>query len=260
MTRILLTLTTSLVLLASAAAADPAASKQATAPAAKVTRTPASSGAIRGTVLFEGEAPDRPLLERDSDPYCQKTPRLAEDVVVTKGKLKDVLVRIKTGTLPALQAAPPASPSTPGPALLVQKECMYSPRVQGLVVGQTLAVRNSDGTFHNVRGTVAGKPLWNQPQPAKAKDLALAVPPTPGDVIEVQCDVHPWMHAYAVVQDSPYFAVTGTDGVFAITGLPPGTYTLEAWHPTLGSKSMTVKVGTGKKGAVTARFSYKATE
>ena len=69
--------------------------------------------------------------------------------------------------------------------------------------------------------------------------------------------VHPWMHAYAVVHDHPFFAVTGTDGVFSITGVPQGTYTLEAWHPTLGAKSMQVKIGVGAKGAITARFSYK---
>jgi hypothetical protein len=65
------------------------------------------------------------------------------------------------------------------------------------------------------------------------------------------------MHAFAVVQDHPFFAVTGTDGVFSITGVPQGAYTLEAWHPTLGAKSMSVKIGVGAKGAITARFSYK---
>jgi hypothetical protein len=68
------------------------------------------------------------------------------------------------------------------------------------------------------------------------------------------------MHAYAVVQDHPFFAVTRDDGTFEIKGLPPGSYTLEAWHPTLGAKSMKVQIGKGKKGAVSARFSYKRDE
>lgn len=208
-------------------------------------------GSIKGTVIFEGEAPARDKLERDSDPYCAKTEKLAEDVIVTKGKLKDVLVRIQNGR--AGKHAPPAAP-----AVIDQQGCMYTPRVVGIVAGQKLAVRNSDGTFHNVRGHVAGKPLWNKPHPKGAGPLALDASPKPGDVVTIVCDVHPWMKSFAVVQDHPFFAVTGEDGSFEIKGLAPGTYTLEAWHPTLGAKSLQVKIGTGPKASVTARVSYKA--
>ena len=68
---------------------------------------------------------------------------------------------------------------------------------------------------------------------------------------------HPWMHAYAVVQDHPFFAVTGDDGTFEIKGLAVGTYTLEAWHPTLGIRTLEIKIGKGARGNVSARFSYK---
>jgi len=210
----------------------------------------AATGSIKGTVIFEGEAPDRKPLLRDTDPYCQQTPKLSEDVIVTKGKLRDVLVRIKNGT--GGKHAAPAQP-----AVLDQKECMYRPRVIGLVAGQKLVARNSDGTFHNVHAMLNGKLLWNKPQAARAADLSLEAAAQPGDVIEIVCDVHPWMRAYAVVQDHPYFAVTGDDGAFELTGLLPGTYTLEAWHPKLGAQSMTVKIGAGPKGNVTARLTYK---
>lgn len=212
----------------------------------------AAAGRIQGTVLFEGEPPARAPLARSGDSYCAKVAKLADDVVVTRGKLKDVLVRVQNGA-----GGTHAAPATP--VLLDQKDCMYTPRVVGVMAGQQLAVRNSDGTFHNVRGTVSGKQLFNQPQPAKAADLAVDTAPA-GSVLDVVCDVHPWMHAYAVVQDHPYFAVTGETGEFSISGLAPGSYTLEAWHPTLGTKTLQVKVGTGKKAAITARFSYKANE
>lgn len=212
--------------------------------------TPA--GTIKGTVIFEGEAPDRKPLERRADPFCAKTERLSEDVIVTKGKLKDVLVRVQNGAA-GKHAAPAAA------AVIDQRECMYTPHVVGVVAGQKLLVRNSDGTFHNVHGRVSGKDLWNKPHAAQDPDLTLETAKA-GDVVEIRCDVHPWMHAYAVVQDHPYFVVTGEDGAFEIKGLAPGTYTLEAWHPSLGTKSMTVKIGTGPKAAVTARFSYKQNE
>lgn len=210
----------------------------------------AHAGSIKGTVIFEGEPPDRKPLLRDSDPYCQKTPRASEDVVVTKGRLKDVLVRIKNGT-----GGKHAAPATP--VVLDQKECMYTPRVVGVIAGQKVVARNSDGTFHNVHGTLAGKLLWNKPQAKGAAELSLDLGAKPGDVVDIVCDVHPWMHAYAVVNDHPYFAVTAEDGAFELKGLAAGTYTLEAWHPSLGAKSMTVKVGAGAKANITARFAYQ---
>ena len=219
---------------------------------APVAHADAPVGTIKGTVLFEGEPPERATLDRKSDPYCVKQADTAttDDVVVTKGKLAGVLVRIKNGSA-GTHAAPTA------PAVLDQKGCAYAPHVIGILAGQKIAVRNSDGTMHNVHGTLKGKDLLNKMQAAKAADLTVESSATADDIIELACGVHPWMHAYAVVQDHPYFAVTGTDGVFKLTGMAPGTYTLEAWHPTLGSKSMTVKVGTGPKATITARFSYK---
>lgn len=213
----------------------------------------ANAGSIKGTVLFEGEPPAQETLERDSDPKCSKN-KADEAVVVTKGKLRDVVVRIKNGTVG--KHTPPAQP-----VLLDQKDCMYTPRVVGIVAGQKLQVRNSDNTFHNVWGQVANKDVFNKPQGPKAADLSLD-PSTakPDDVVELKCGAHGWMHAYVAVQDHPFFAVTGSDGTFEIKGLAKGKYTLEAWHPTLGTKSMAVEIGKAKRADVTARFSYKANE
>ena len=213
----------------------------------------AHAGSIKGTVLFEGEPPAQATLQRDSDPKCSKG-RADEAVVVTKGKLRDVLVRIKNGS-----TGKHAAPATP--VVLDQQDCMYTPRVVGIVAGQKLLVRNSDRTFHNVWGRVAGKDVFNKPQAPKAADLRLDPSAAKaGAVVELTCGVHDWMHAYVAVQDHPFFAVTHADGTFEIQGLPQGTYTLEAWHPTLGTKSMKVVIGKGKRADVTARFSYKRNE
>jgi hypothetical protein len=211
------------------------------------------TGSVKGTVIFEGEPPERQKLRRETDPLCAKVERLSEDVVVTGGKLKDVIVRVKNGALLPKVAVPP-------PAVIDQKDCMYTPRVIGVVAGQKIAVRNSDPAFHNVHGAIAGKLLWNKPASPKDPDLVLETSASGGDVIDVTCDVHPWMHAYAVVHDHAAFAVTDEHGAFEIKGLPPGSYTLEAWHPVLGTRTLDVKIGGGAKSAVTARISYKRSE
>ena len=209
------------------------------------------TGVVKGTVIFEGEAPERTHLKRDTDPVCAKIDKLSEDVIVTKGKLKDVLVRVKSGG--------PKPAASPPPAVIDQKECMYTPRVIGLVPGQKIMVKNGDATFHNVHGTIAGKLAWNKP--SSPGDAALTLDGAKaGEVIDVVCDVHPWMHAYAVVSDTAAFAVTGEDGTFELNGLEPGNYTLEAYHPTLGTKQLDVIIGKGKKGTITARISYKRNE
>jgi hypothetical protein len=213
----------------------------------------AFGGSIKGTVLFEGEPPVQETLKRDSEPKCSKN-KTDEAVVVAKGKLRDVLVRIKNGT-----AGKHTAPATA--ALIDQKDCMYTPRVIGIVAGQKLQARNSDNTFHNVWGQVANKDVFNKPQGPKAADLTLDPSSAkPDDVIELKCGAHGWMHAYVAVQDHPFFAVTSSDGKFEIKNLPQGTYELEAWHPTLGKKSMKVVIGKGKRADVTARFSYKREE
>jgi plastocyanin len=210
---------------------------------------PPAPGKVTGTVIFEGVPPVRKPLVRDADPYCNKGEALAEDVIVSpKGRLKDVFVRLKN---------PPPGATTPPAVVLDQKDCTYTPRVVAVAPGAKLAVRNSDGTFHNVNGSISGKQLWNKPMAAKDPDLALPTSPKPGDLIEIVCNVHPWMRAYAVVIDHAYFGITGEDGTFTIPNLPAGTYTLEAWHAKLGTRTLEIKIGSGAKATAPARISYK---
>lgn len=206
-----------------------------------------ATGTIAGAVIWKGDAPAARTVDRSSDPVCAATARSAEDVMVAKGKLRDVLVRIAVGGAPAA-AAPEA------PAVIVQRECMYAPRVIGIVAGQKVEVQNADATFHNVRGNLATKVLWNLGQPAATPAIVRENLGKPGDIVSLHCDVHPWMASWVAISDHPYFAVTGADGAFALKDVPPGSYTVEAWHPTLGLRTAKVKVKKGKTAKATFTF------
>ena len=72
----------------------------------------------------------------------------------------------------------------------------------------------------------------------------------------VLCNVHPWMRAWIFVFDHPYYAVTSRTGKFELKNLPPGTYTIEAWHETYRARDQTVTIGAKESKAIS--FSFKA--
>jgi plastocyanin len=124
---------------------------------------------------------------------------------------------------------------------LDQKDCQYEPRVIALRVGQKLDILNSDATFHNVKTNSKSNENFNLAMPSK-NDRITKVFSQPELFIESECSVHPWMSASIAVMDHPFFSVTDETGEFTLRNLPPGTYSIEAWHEVLGTQRATVTV------------------
>ena len=211
----------------------------------------AAGSTLKGTVVLKGKAPARKELNMKSDPFCAKQPaQQDEEVVAGKGgALKNVVVRIAKGLTGTF-------PTPPEEVVMDQAGCAYKPHVTVAQAGQTVTIKNSDQTLHNVHTYKGPSTLFNQAQlfgtpPIKKKA------PSAGDVIKFKCDVHPWMTGYLVVTDSPFFAVTGADGAFSIPNLPPGEYTVEAWHEKLGTKQAKVTVAAGKPAELKIELAAK---
>jgi len=80
---------------------------------------------------------------------------------------------------------------------------------------------------------------------------------TPG-VVKIVCEVHPWMSAYIVVSDHPYYAVTDVYGDYLIVDIPAGSYRLKVWHETLGVQEKPVEIKAGGSHTVDFVLSSKS--
>jgi len=204
---------------------------------------PGPTGTIAGTVKLTGTPPEMPALQRGSDAVCAAKEMRAETVLVgPDGGLQNALARVEPGAVPGWVPS--------APVVVDQVDCMYRPRVQGGVRGQTLEVRNSDRTTHNVNARRLPwgerrdtETIFNLGQPAGSP--ALTGPIRDQDVLKLKCDAHGWMQGYVVVSDNPYFATTGQDGRFTIEKAPVGSYTVQVWHELYGVKTQKVTVKEG---------------
>jgi plastocyanin len=212
-----------------------------------------TAGIVQGAISLDGVAPKNEAIKMNADPVCireNKSPQFQETYTVgADGKsLANVFVYVKDG-LGNYVYDPPT-----GSATIDQKECRYHPHVFGMRVGQTLEIINSDPTLHNIHALPKGNAEFNTGQPIQGMKTTHTF--TAKEVmVPFKCDVHGWMNAYVGVLDHPYFAVTKDDGKFALKDLPPGTYTIEAWHEKLGT--MTQSVTLGAKETKDVNFAFK---
>lgn len=187
-------------------------------------------GTISGTVRVVGSQDGTVRINMTADPACLKihpAPVISEEVVSGQnGALKNVIVYISDGLANRSFDAPR------DPAVFEQKGCTYSPHILGMRAGQTLELINGDPTSHNIHPMPHNNREWNifQPPGSSPIDQTFARE----EIIPVKCNVHPWMKGYIAVFKHPYFAVTDKDGAFDLKNVPPGEYTIEAWHEKFG--------------------------
>jgi plastocyanin len=201
---------------------------------------------VTGKVTFDGAAPKPKVISMKAVPDCDKqhTDPVYDEtwVVGAGGEVKNVVVYVKEG-------AKLGGAALKDPLMLDQKGCMYSPRVVAAMVGQEIKAQNSDKFLHNVHTLGKANPEKNFPQTQQGQVTPIEGATTEAETYIVKCDVHPWMKAWIVVLDHPFFAVTGDDGTFDIKGLKDGKYTLVAWHEPNLTQEAEVEVKDGKATA-----------
>lgn len=214
---------------------------------------PATAGTVTATVKFDGTPPPAEMITITGDKNCvakNGAPQIAgESIVVGDDRsLQNVFVYVKDG----LGHFSYPMPTTP--VVLNQDKCRYTPRVLGVRVGQPLQVHNSDPLLHNVRSNAVINQAFNKSTPIEGMSFEHTFSTTEV-MVPFKCDVHGWMSAYVGVLDHPYFGTTGKDGKVVLPNLPPGTYTIEAWHESLGTKTQQITIAAKESKDVSFSFS-----
>lgn len=206
----------------------------------EVTRDP-TRGTIKGRVHLNGAAPANPVIRMGADPVCAALNRRTGMLPVQRtvsidgdGGLADVFVSLE-GSFPS---AIPDEPVT-----IVQRNCVYLPRVIGAQVGQAVRIVNQDTTLHNLHSLSVQNPFnVTQPRSGMVFDYTLT---SPDVMLRLTCDAHSWMRGFVGVVAHPYFAVSGDDGTFVIANVPAGRQTIRTWHERFGEQTHTVTVTAG---------------
>jgi len=179
----------------------------------------AATASVSGSIMFEGTAPEMPLIQMAADPFCQEdfSGARSMEVVVT------------------------------------EMGCSYTPHAFTMMSGQTLTIRNSDATLHNIHAWAEINTPFNIGQPVQDMEtmqvFAQAEMPLP-----MRCDVHRWMEAFVGVFDHPFHTTSGETGNFELD-LPPGTYEIVAWHERYGEQVSSVTVSDGEAAELNFTFS-----
>lgn len=234
--------------LACGGSSTPSAPAVSTAPAVDA----ASAGSVTATVKFEGAVPAAEMITLTGDPVCVRengAPQRANETIVVGDNqaLQNVFVYVKDGL------GNFSYPLPSEPVVLDQDKCRYTPRVLGVRVGQPLQIRNSDPLLHNVRSNGVINQAFNKSTPIEGMTFNHTFATTEV-MVPFKCDVHGWMSANVGVVDHPYFGTTAPDGRVVLGNLPPGTYTIEAWHEALGTKTQQVTIAA--KDAKDVSFSF----
>jgi plastocyanin len=208
------------------------------------------NGAISGRVTFDGTPAKAHTIDMSQEPSCAKQyakPVLAENVVTGReNALENVVVYVSVG------APDDTAPSQP--AILTQKGCRYSPHILAFQVNQDFQIVNEDQTSHNIHTLPSSNREWNKMQPPGSPPIEdkYARP----EFIPVKCNIHPWMKGTLAVMRNSHYSITAEDGEFKLPNLPPGNYTITAWHESYGEQSQEVTIGGGESKSL--NFVFKA--
>lgn len=217
-------------------------------------------GTVKGKVTFKGTLPadavEKITITKNTD-VCGEGAREVVWIDVKGNALRGAFVFIE-----GIAKGKDWSKPKDGKYLIDQKGCRFNPWAQVIKPGN-ITIRNSDkGVLHNINtremigvesGSAVKKVIFNFGQPDPG-DIEKELKPRRSPHISINCEAHNFMFGFMMAPEHPYAEVVEEDGSFAIKDVPPGTYTVKAWHPRLGLKEG--KATVSAKGTAEVNFEF----
>src|SRR5438132_1031331 len=181
---------------------------------------PQGGATIAGKIKFTGTKPANPKIDMSEEPKCKakyQAPSTEETVIVNpNGTLANVFVYVKSGLPETYKAPAPA-----GAVTLDQDGCRYHPHVLGILVGQPLEIKNSDGILHNIKAKGTKNRPFNISQPTTMTSTRTFT--APEVMVPLECNVHGWMHAWLGVLPHAFYTHGNTRAEVIWTTIPAVT-------------------------------------
>ncbi len=198
-------------------------------PKGKFVQADAKLATLRAKFVYGGQVPTRPKVDSSKDPFCVPIEILSEAMLVGKaGELQNLVLMLDKGSkdkVPAEMLEP-----VEGVLTLDNNGCVFKPHILFARVGQQIEVLNSDQTGHNANFTYFKNESENFLIPAGEKKMAKKLVSEESTLMPVECNIHPWMKAWVIVQEHPYVGVSDEAGVIEISNLPLGELTFLIRH------------------------------
>jgi plastocyanin len=212
---------------------------------------PDAPGTLNGKVTYEGTPKKFRPIDMSAEPNCAKFYSSAPmpDVSITgpANSLQNVIVYISAGA--------PDEHFTGPVVQLDQRGCRYAPHVLTVQAGQEIWVKNDDTVTHSIHPLAHINAEWNRSQPPGTPPVVIRYDQP--EFIKVKCELHPWMRGVVAVFKNSHHAITDSTGAFTLADLPPGKYTVTAWHELYGSQTKELVVTPGEKKSLD--FVFKVT-
>lgn len=205
-------------------------------------------GAVSGKVLIGSAKPQvkRIPIFKDNK-VCGRGSRDISLVQANEDALINAVVYLKD-----VKSGKPF-PAAAKKITLNQLGCRFTPYLSVMANGGELEVINSDDVLHNIHTYEiigpANYSTFSVSQPQRGNIVTKEIDLDRGDSLRVHCDAHNFMLAFIFIARNPYYAIVDSDGKFLIENVPPGHYSIRAWHGVLGEKEGTVNItadGTAK--------------
>lgn len=197
--------------------------------------TVSDGGTIKGRVVFQGSPPPMKMIIPTKDQEVCGGIREEPQIILGEDQgLQDAVVFLK-----GIESGKAWGQATPTPELTNLK-CNFVPHVQVVPVGSDIEIVSADPVLHATHGFLGKRTVFSVTLPNKGDRVTRPLKKL--GIVRVECDAHGWMLGWIYVADNPYYGITGRDGAFTITNVPPGAYTLVVWQEYTGFTEIPVIV------------------